>query len=164
MEKTLQVLDELQREGVISRYAIGGAMAAMFYIEPVATYDLDVFVFLPGNSGLISLAPIYDALQQRGYAAQGECILIENVPVQFLPAYNDLLLEAMTEAQERKYKNTSVQVLRVEHLIAICVQTGRAKDRERVNLFRSYPQIDHNLLETILKRHALESRWREWTH
>jgi hypothetical protein len=43
MERTLQVLNELEKSGVLTRYAIGGAMGATFYIEPVLTFDLDVF-------------------------------------------------------------------------------------------------------------------------
>jgi hypothetical protein len=41
MEATLKVLNELEREGVISRYAIGGAVGAIFYMEPFLTYDLE---------------------------------------------------------------------------------------------------------------------------
>lgn len=164
MEKTLQVLDELQREGVISRYAIGGAMAAMFYIEPVATYDLDVFVRLAENGKLISLSSIYDELRRRGYSTQRECVLIEGIPVQFLPAYNDLLIEAMQQAEQIDHEGTPANVLKIEHLIAICLQTGRAKDKERVRLFRKSDRLDNALLESIIKRHGLEARWREWTH
>jgi len=87
MEKTLQVLNELEREGAIGRYAIGGAMAATFYAEPVLTFDLDVFVLLPpGESGLLTRGPLYDALRQRGYSEEGECILIEGVPCSFCPS------------------------------------------------------------------------------
>ena len=33
-------------DGVIDQYAIGGAVAATFYLEPAATIDVDVFVHL----------------------------------------------------------------------------------------------------------------------
>ncbi len=57
MDKTLQVLNGLVAEGVLSRYAIGGAMGATFYVEPVLTFDLDIFVVLPQTSaGLYTLA------------------------------------------------------------------------------------------------------------
>jgi hypothetical protein len=63
MKRTLQVLNELEHEGVILRYAIGGAMGATFYVEPLLTFDLDVFVILPQEAGnLLSLAPLYEAL------------------------------------------------------------------------------------------------------
>ena len=47
MERTLQVLNELERDGVLSRYAIGDAMGATFYIEPLLTFDLDIIMLLP---------------------------------------------------------------------------------------------------------------------
>ena len=37
-------------------YAIGGGIAATYYIEPVLTYDLDIF-FIPASEGLDILAP-----------------------------------------------------------------------------------------------------------
>ncbi len=43
MEATLRVLNELEQAGVMSRYAIGWAMTATFYVEPLLTFDLDVF-------------------------------------------------------------------------------------------------------------------------
>jgi hypothetical protein len=89
MEQTLQILNELERAGVLGRYAIGGAMGATFYVEPVLTYDLDVFVVLPQTpGGLLTLAPLYQALRKRGYTEEGDCVNIAGVPVQFLPAYN----------------------------------------------------------------------------
>ena len=164
MEKTLQVLNSLERDGVLSRYAIGGAMAATFYMEPVLTFDLDIFVILPQTAvGLLTLEPLYEALRTRGYAEEGECMNIEGVPVQFLPAHNDLLLEALAEARATLYEQTPTRVLRVEHLAAIGVQTGRDKDRERLRLFRQQARMDDDYLKRVLARHGLETRWKEWT-
>ena len=120
MERTLQILNELEREGVLGRYAIGGAMGATFYVEPLLTFDLDVFVVLPQTGdGLLTLAPLYEALRQRGYAEEEDCVDIEGVPVQFLPAYNALLEEALAEAREILYEQTPTRVLSAEHLAAL---------------------------------------------
>lgn len=159
----MQVLNELEQKGHLSRYAIGGAMGATFYVEPLLTFDLDVFVVLPQTAGgLLSLAPLYDALRTRGYAEEGECVLIEGVPVQFLPAYNALLEEALAEACETTYEGALARVLRAEHLVAICLQTGRDKDRERVRIFRAQAKLDMDYLRGVLERHQLETRWNEW--
>lgn len=99
----------------------------------------------------------------KGYAEEGECVVIEGVPVQFLPAYNTLLEEALREAREMPYETTSTRVLQVEHLMAICLQTGRAKDRERVRILREQATWDYEFLASILRRHQLEGRWNEWT-
>jgi hypothetical protein len=164
MEKTLQVLNSLEAAGVISRYAIGGAMAATFYTEPVLTFDLDIFVVLPeGRAGLLTLAPLYEELQRRGYAEEGECVNIEGVPVQFLPAYNPLLEEALAEARETSYEQTPTRVLRAEHLAAIAVQTGREKDRQRVRLLGAQASMDRAHLSGVLARHGLEAEWTRWT-
>ena len=164
MKRTLQVLNELERDGVFDRYAIGGAMGATFYVEPLLTFDLDVFVVLPQSvADLLSLTPLYEALRGRGYAEEGECVLIAGVPVQFLPAYNALLEEALREARDTLYEETPTRVVRAEHLIAICLQTGRDKDRERVRIFREQAELDMSYLADVLQRHGLEGKWKQWT-
>ena len=164
MKRTLEILNELEAEGLFSRYAIGGAMAATFYTEPVLTFDLDVFVLLqPGEGGLISLAPIYQALRTRGYKEEQECIVVEGVPVQFLPAYNALIEEAVASAREVDYDGVRTRVVRPEHLVAISLQTGRAKDRARVALLQEQTTLDAPALADILRRHNLEEKWRQWT-
>jgi hypothetical protein len=164
MEPTLQILNELEQAGVLGRYAIGGAMGATFYVEPLLTFDLEIFVVLPEiPAGLLTLAPLYDALRGRGYAEAGECVEIEGIPVQFLPAFNPLLREALADARETLYEQTPTRVLRAEHLLAIALQTGRNKDRERVRLLHEQAHLDRDYLTGVLQRHGLEARWREWT-
>ena len=156
MKATLAILNDLEAHGTFRRYAIGGAMGAMFYVEPVATYDLDVFVILPvSRGGLLTLTPIYDALRERGYEPKDEHVIIEGIPVQFLPAYNPLLEEALEEARTVHVEEVSTRVLRIEHLICVSVATGRAKDRERTRLLMEDGHPDVNFLAKICTRHHL---------
>ena len=53
--------------------------------------------------------------------------------------------------------------MRAEHLIAICLQTGRDKDRERVRILREQAELDTNYLAGVLQRHDLEGKWKPWT-
>jgi hypothetical protein len=164
MDRTLEVLNDLERDGVFARYAIGGGIGAIFYMEPFLTYDLDVFVVLPaGGASILTLGPLYAALRQRGYREEGECVNIEGVAVQFLPAYNALIEEALARARAVFYEQTPTRVLGAEHLVAIMLQTGRDKDRQRFSTFLREADLDRNSLEDILRRHQLASRWREWT-
>ena len=163
MRRTLEVLNDLEKEDVFSRYAIGGAMAATFYTEPVLTFDLDVFILLEsGANRLISLAPIYQALRARGYIEEQECVLIEGVPVQFLPAYNPLIEEAVAQAREVDYEEVPIRVVRPEHLVAISLQTGRPKDRARVALLQEQGGLDSAQLADVLRCHNLEDKWKQW--
>ena len=65
LRKTIQVVTKLAEQGTIQRYAIAGAVAALNYIEPSLTEDLDILVsiahFEKRQSGLILLAPIEKA-------------------------------------------------------------------------------------------------------
>ncbi|HEY9055349.1 MAG TPA: hypothetical protein VIO60_11085 [Rectinemataceae bacterium] len=164
MKGALETINSLERDGIIGRYAIGGAMAAVFYSEPISTFDLDIFVVFPTKpSGLISLSPLYEALANRGYRESGECVEIEGIPVQFLPAYNSLVEEALQKAIDVIYEGIPTRVLGCEYLIAIAVQTGRPKDRSRVEMLMSFAELDIPLLTDILSRHGLKGAWEAWT-
>ena len=52
--------------------------------------------------------------------------------------------------------------MRAEHLIAISLQTGRDKDRERVRILREQAELDMNDLAGVLQRHGLEGKWKPW--
>ncbi len=159
------MLNLLEQQGVIKRYAIGGAMGATFYVEPFTTFDLDVFVVLPNadNAPLVSLTPIYQFLAARGHLPEKECVMIEGVPVQFLPAYNSLLEEALEQATDVMYDDVPTRVLTADHLAAIAVQTGRSKDRARIPMFLDSGALNNQQLVAILARHGLTERWAQWT-
>jgi hypothetical protein len=160
MEETLAVINQLQQEGIIERYAVGGAVAATRYIEPVQTFDLDVLVILPiSGSGLVSVTPIYAYLAQHGYTAQDECVVIEGWPVQFLPVYSDLTEEAMAQAKEVFFGSTPTRVLSAEHLAAIMLETARPKDHARLIQFLEFDALDLEGFGDILARHGLTSKW-----
>ncbi len=90
-----RVLHRLRENGMITDYAIGSATAVLFYAEPTRTYDLDVFVTLPSaGSESEPLSAIYGWAEEQGFAIQSEHLIINDVPVQFLPAYNDLVDDA----------------------------------------------------------------------
>ncbi len=164
MEKALKVLNNLEKKGLLERYAIGGGIAVLFYVEPVLTYDIGVFCILPTErEGLITLSPIYEYLQKKGCKVDGEHIVIVGIPVQFIPAYNKLVEEALNAAVEIKYKKTQTRIVRAEHLMAIMLQTYRPKDRERMLLILEEIQIDMLYLESILERHGLQEKWHKFT-
>ncbi len=164
MEGAIRILNQLEADGILARYAIGGGVAAIFFMEPFLTYDLDVFVSMPSSaSGLLSLDSLYAELGKRGYKPEGECINIEGIAVQFLPAYNALVEEALREAREVDYHGIRARVFGREHLAAIMLQTGREKDRQRFASFISESGMDEARLQDIIVRHGLTERWNQWT-
>jgi len=157
MEKPLNVINQMQLEGLFTKYAIGGGIASLFYIEPMATFDLDIFVILPETSGaLVSLSPLYDWLTQRGYETEKEQAIIEGIPVQFIPVYNDLVKDGVQNAVEKRYGNTKAFVLQQEYLVAIMLQTLRPKDRDRLIKFLDEAELSSEELDAILTKHSLK--------
>ncbi len=137
-------------------------MGATFYIEPVATLDVDIFVtFLqqPGQ-GIVSLRPVFDYLIARGGVVEREYIVIGGWPVQFLPPTSPLAEEALAEAVTADVEGTPARVFTAEHLAAIALQTGRAKDHARLLQFIEAGAIDAEIFQSTLRRHGLIDRWR----
>ena len=154
----------MQADGVISSYAIGGAIGATFYLEPTSTFDIDVFVALqnlPGSS-LISLEPIYRHLQSRGYLPEKECILIEGWLVQFLPPGDPLDKEALAQAVQADAGGIPVRVMTAEHLVAIALKVGRPKDKIRVAQFAESGILNKEKLLQIVERHGLLAKWKQF--
>ena len=88
------------RLDLIEDYALGGALAAIYYVEPFTTYDADI-IFVAAEKGLTAGIPaIYSHLQQRGWRVEREYLLVHGFPVQFLAAAG-LTEEAVREARDR---------------------------------------------------------------
>ena len=162
MKETLKVLNGMLKAGVVQRYAIGGAVAAIYYLEPIDTVDLDIFVQLEvSGSELTILAPIYEYLSARGYEARGELVEIEGMPVQFLPVFNPLTEEAVVKAQTIRYARVTTFIMRPEYLVAIMLDTGRSKDYLRIAMFLEQGAVNLRLLMPLLRRHGLAEKWKE---
>jgi hypothetical protein len=164
MKQTLVVIEQLHSGGVIGLYAIGGAVGAAFYLEPVATLDVDVFVIFEPTPLILTLTPIYEECAKLGYRAEGEAIVIEGWPVQFLAADQPLISEAVRAALSRESGGLTTRVMTAEHLMAIALQTGRAKDHARLVMFVEAGIADMDRLRDILARHSLLERWSKFEH
>ena len=164
IKEVIETINRMQGDGVIDRYAIGGAVGATFYLEPVATLDLDIFVAFKGDADtiIVSPEPIYDYLKSKGCTTEGEYIVIAGWPVQFLPCRGSLLEEALAQAVEKDVDGVRARVFTAEHLAAIALQTGRGKDKARLLQFIEADAIDKGKLREIMARHGLLERWQQF--
>ncbi len=165
---TLEVINQLEASGIISRYAIAGAVAAFNYIEPAVTKDLDLLVSFAAptsSAGLVSLGPILSALRKLGYSScVGGGVDIEGWPVQFLPVASPLDEDALSSAEEIDLKvaegSVRTRVLRPEHLVATAAKVGRPKDLQRLAEFLDAKAVDLGALKAVLTRYDLLDTWR----
>ncbi len=170
MEATLAVLNDLVTRGIIEKYAIGGAVGAIFWAEPFDTIDLDVFVFLPADSPpLDPLRTVFVDLHGRGYRFEGEFLLIEGVPVQFLPADDPkgLTKAALEKAVAVSYlggaEPVPAWVLSPEYLIAIALDVHRSKDYERIARLLNEAPVNRQLVSELIERFGLAESWTTFT-
>ena len=158
-------LEAARRDGVIDRYAIGGAVAATFYVEPSATEDVDVFATLRGQSasGPVTLEPIHRYFMAQGARIEGEHLVIADWPVQFLPATTPLVDQALEEALRFEVEGQPVSVFAQEHLAAIALETGRLKDKVRLAQLLQSATFNRARFDDLVNRHHLEDKWSRWT-
>lgn len=165
LREVIEVLNQMRKDGVIGRYAIGGAVGATFYLEPVATLDVDVFIELhaQASSMIVDLSSIYQYLENKGGVKEREYIVFADTPIQFLmPPANSLAEEALAEAAERDVEGMTASVFTAEHIAAIALQTGRSKDKTRVAQFVEEAALDLERFQQILARHGLIERWQQF--
>jgi len=164
IKEVITTINRMQADGIIDHYAIGGAVGATFYLEPVATLDVDIFVAFRTESGSLLVNPqsIFDYLKARGGKMEGEYVVVAGWPVQFLPPGTPLVTEALQEAVEKDVDGTRARVFIAEHLAAIALQTGRAKDKARLLQFIETGVLDAVRFQAILSRHGLVDAWHKF--
>lgn len=161
IKEAISVINQMLVDGIIGRYAIGGAIGATFYLEPVSTVDLDIFISLEPQPGqfLISLQPVYDYLKSKNAVPEGEYILIAGWPVQVLMPNSPLVEEALQEAVESDVEGEAAWVFRPEYLAAIALQTGRGKDKSRLLEFIEQDALDTERFLSLVQKHHLGEKW-----
>jgi hypothetical protein len=164
IKEVIQTINQMQADGVIECYAIGGAVGATFYLEPVATLDVDIFAGFKSEPGslIVSPQPVFDYLKARGGTVEGEYIMIGGWPVRFLPPGTPLVEEALKESVTKEVDGTPARIFTAEHLAAIALQTGRAKDKARLLQFVEAGALDAARFQAIVARHGLLDAWRRF--
>ena len=99
----LRAANELVSAGLMEDYALGGALAAIYYVEPFTTYDADIFFIAVEKDLTAGIPAIYSHLQSKGWRVEREHLLVNDFPVQFLAA-SGLTEEAVREARAIEYE------------------------------------------------------------
>jgi len=164
MRKAIEVMNELKEKGLIKDYAIGGAIAALRWVEPFFTQDLDVFVILEKEANkdrLIILSPIYEYLRNKGCVWEKHWIIIEGVPVDIFPA-DALEKRAIEEAIEIEYEGVKTKIIVPEYLIALFLRTDREKDKRKMQMLSDQAKVNVGKLDKILTEYGLKEKFLEF--
>lgn len=163
LAEVADVLDDMQSHGIISEYAVGGAVAAVLHSQPISTIDLDIFfLFDPPQTGsILSLEPIYNYCMARGFKFDSEFIYIAGWPVQFVESgHVPLWREALARSKEIEVDDRKIKVLPKEHLAAMWAEVARKKDIRKIEEFDEGANMDAAILKDVLQRFGLMEKWK----
>ena len=152
----------MQAAGIIRSYALFGAIAQMRYTQPVITFDVDVLIGLDSAGRIDALSGVYSFCAAKGYQPQGEAIRVGAWPVQFLPAFSALTREALEQAETSPIEGIDALVVRPDYLAVIALDTGRAKDYERILALLESGRTGREKVEALALRHGLGEAWRRF--
>jgi hypothetical protein len=112
------------------------------------------------DSLVLSLDKIYEYARQHDLSFDHEFINIYGWLVQFVEAsHNDLWKEAIENADKISIGGFAVSVIGREHLVAMWLFAGRAKDYQKIAMFWEADILDMGNLLDILTRHNLTAKW-----
>lgn len=160
--EAIPVINQMQADGVIERYAIGGDSATSLYLESVTPRHLEIVVPLPALPGKLIVSPtrIFEYLLGKGAIFEGQFMRIGDTKTLFVPPSTPLLEEAWREAPVRDLEGNPAPVFTANHLAALAFQSGRAN--ARVLEFAAADVLEVDPFHAILQRHGLTDRWREF--
>jgi hypothetical protein len=131
IKEVIETINRMQDDGVIDRYAIGGAVGATFYLEPVGTLDVEVSLNftsrrsrMEGEHGVRGRRRVdcMDRVAARSsdWDIASQYIVIAGWPVQFLPCRGSLLEEALAQAVEKdvdcvRARVFTPRIVRIDH-------------------------------------------------
>ncbi len=144
----IREINKLKKKRIIKDYAIGGGIAKNYYLEPQSTYDLDIFILIDTMDDFHN---IYDYFRKKKYRIENIFIIIQDVPVQFLPSFiHPLIEQAIKNGKQIKVDKLKSKILTVEYLIATLLMAFREKDKFAIKELLSFANLD--LLRRLLKR------------
>jgi hypothetical protein len=162
MKEVAELLNAMRAGGVISDYALFGAVAQMRYTEPVATLDADVLIDLPPHAGLDVLAPIYEFCAAKGGPAEGEAVRVGAWPVRFIPAFGGLTGDALAHADAVDFEGVPLRVVRADYLAVIALSVGRATDLTRIVALLEAGNVTPEGLGLLAGRYGLSDAWQRF--
>lgn len=82
--------------------------------------------------------------------------------VQFLPTADGLYSDAIETAIEVEIESATTRIMLPQYLAAIAIQTGRAKDSQRVNEFLRQNIVSTETMKDPIQRFGLVERWQKF--
>lgn len=157
MRQTIAAISQMESDGIIGQYAIGGVVASFLYIDVTFTTDLDIIVS-SDHGGKSSLA------NEGFFEGRKKGIVVHGWPVRFLPATDSMDQAGLQRAVVRDLPidhttSVRVRVLGAEHLMAKALAVGRPKDHVMLTQLIQAGRYDAQYFRDVLDQHGLSRKW-----
>lgn len=83
-------------------------------------------------------------------------------PVQFVPAFSPLTVEAMERAETDDFEGVPFRVVGAAYLAVIALSVGRPKDFTRVLALLETGSVTKREIEDLAERHGLAESWKRF--
>lgn len=161
---TLELINQLESEGIIQQPTIGGSVALMYYSQPVRTDALDMFCYIKNQGIILQLEPIYERLVELGCKINDLYINVRGVDVQFLvPANQPLVEEALANAASITVDSVETHIFEYEYALAVKAEANRPKDWAHILTAIESAVPNRKKLDAILTKYGLLEKWRRKT-
>lgn len=127
----LKILHGLKKEKKVRDFMLIGAVAAMAYVRPFFSDDVDIALVTASDAEFLEVFR-----QVSGYGTvEGYTIIIAGVKLQLFPLdISAILADAYKHSKVKRVQGMAVKVAPPEHLVIEALRVYRAKDKARVHL------------------------------
>jgi len=159
--KIKDIMDDLQDNGFIEDWIIGGGTAVMYYADAIPSIDVDIFAHYTSTSFLAPLSEVYEYLIDK-YKAKidSDMIKIGGLYLQFLPADSSNPVDTEATKHPNIVKG-GLRLFEFEYLICSMLYVGSKKYIPRLSLIKMECRHDEKKLNKLLKKFGLEKEWED---
>lgn len=154
-----EILNDLEENGLLSGWIVGGETAVMYYSDVVPTVDIDVFARYAAPSFLAPLSKVYEYLFAKYHAKiEAEMIRIGGIYLQFLPVDSNNPVDAEA-ARHPNSIPSGLRLFQLEYLICSMLYVGSKKYLPRLAFIKAENMYDAVKLSGLLLKFGLGERW-----
>lgn len=148
VEAVVKILNQLKVRRKLKDYAIFGAVASTYYIEPIYTEDIDIMVYARTDLEYIS---IWRELAKFAKKKLDFGFIISDTRVQIQPTSTHPIYEsALRNAKVVRIGNIRTKIVDREHLILLALRASREKDIYKAGFLLK--RADRDYLNLLLER------------
>lgn len=149
-ERVIELFNRIMMErNLLDDYAIGGAVALAYYIEPRDTQDLDLYLLVSDDQ----YHKLWETLIEMGFKSEGQRVIIYDVPVDLFPvSIGPIFKEALSKSKKIFMGGLPVKIFPSEYLVVTKLMAHRYRDKEDVHRLFERRVVSSKIVSGLIRR------------